>query len=140
MTHSETVIAFDFGIKNIGVAVGESSLQTASELKPIKANEGQPNWDTMAALFQEWKPSKIVVGLPLNMDGSDSELTRRARKFGNKIKGRFGQNIEFADERLSSVEAKNEAKAQGHKGDYGRNPIDSKAARIILEAWWNSQI
>ncbi|MFT7559904.1 MAG: putative Holliday junction resolvase [Flavobacteriales bacterium] len=133
---STTVLAFDFGVKNIGVAIGQSEIHSAKPLKGLKAREGQPNWGEIEALLNEWKPDTVVVGLPLNMDGSEGEITRRARKFAQRIQGRFNQSIAFMDERLSSFEAKQEAKAEGHSGHYGRNPIDAIAARLILESWW----
>ena len=77
----------------------------------------------------------VVVGLPVNMDGSEMEMTRRARKFGNRINGRFGYKIAFMDERLTTREAKAEAATQGHRGNYRNNPIDASAARLILESW-----
>lgn len=133
-----TVIAFDFGTKNIGVAVGDAELKSASELPNIAAKEGQPQWPQMERLIDEWKPSYLVVGLPVDMEGKESEMTRRARKFGNRLHGRFGLKVEFMDERLSSFEAKQEASELGHHGHWGSKPIDGIAARLILESWWNT--
>lgn len=135
----KTIIGFDYGLKNIGVAQGNTLTASAQELPPIKAKDGIPNWDTVAALLAEWKPDAVVVGLPLNMDGSASELSARAKKFANRLNGRFGITIEMMDERLSSFEAKGEAAERGHKGDYGKQPIDSIAARLILESWLQGQ-
>ena len=130
-------MAFDFGTKSIGIAVGQTATYTAKELNPIKALDGIPNWELLEKILQEWKPNKVIVGLPLNMDGTEQELTRRARKFGNRIKGRFNLEVEFVDERLTTREAKEEAFAMGHKGNFAQSPIDSIAARIILESFWN---
>ncbi|MEY4590142.1 MAG: putative Holliday junction resolvase [Pseudomonadota bacterium] len=130
-----SVMLFDYGLKNIGVAVGQHITQTASELPPLKARDGIPDWDAVGALFKEWQPKLLLVGLPLNMDGSESELSTRARKFANRLHGRFGLPVALADERLSTQEAKQEAWARGHQGNYKQSPIDSIAARIILEAW-----
>lgn len=138
-TKHATHIAFDFGTKSIGVAVGQTATYHATELPPLKARDGIPNWDELEKLLKEWLPSLAVVGLPLNMDGTEQPLTQRARKFGNRINGRFNLPIHFADERLSTREAKEEAFAQGHRGNFADSPIDSIAARIILESWWNEQ-
>lgn len=129
-------LSFDFGTKSIGVAVGQSVAATTKELTPIRAKEGIPNWDDIQQLLVEWTPGIVLVGLPVNMDGSEMEMTRRARKFGKRIEGRYAQKIEFVDERLTTREAKMEAAENGHKGNYAKNPVDSIAARILLESWW----
>ena len=139
MPHSLTALCFDYGTKNIGVAYGQSLTATATELPSVKARDGVPNWADIQNLLNEWQPEKVVVGLPLNMDGSDSELSARARKFANRVHGRFGVAVEVYDERLSTRAAKEEARERGHRGDYGDEPIDSIAARIILESWFQEQ-
>jgi putative Holliday junction resolvase len=111
-TTAQSILAFDFGTKNIGAATGQTITQIASELPPIKAKDGTPNWDNVAALLNEWKPDRVLVGLPLNMDDSESELSKRARKFGNRLHGRFGVQVEMVDERLSTFAAKEEAAEQ----------------------------
>lgn len=130
-----SVLAFDYGTKNIGVAKGLTLTNSASELPPLKAKDGIPDWTQIEKLLNEWKPDLVLVGLPLNMDGSESELSTRARKFGNRVHGRFGVKVEFVDERLSSFEAKGEVMARGGSRDYRNNPVDSIAARIVLEGW-----
>ncbi|MFO1369237.1 MAG: Holliday junction resolvase RuvX [Marinagarivorans sp.] len=134
-TPTRSALLFDYGLKNIGVAFGQTITQTARELPPLKARDGIPQWEAIGALLKEWQPALLLVGLPLNMDGSESELSKRARTFGNRLNGRFNLPVEMVDERLSTREAKWEASARGHKGNYGQAPIDSIAARIILEAW-----
>lgn len=133
----KTVLGFDFGTRNIGVASGQVITQTASALSSLKAKDGIPDWSQIEVLLEEWKPDAIVVGIPLNMDGSESEMSRRARKFGNRIHGRFNLPFYEADERLTSFEAKEWAGRLGHKGHYGSNPVDAMAAQIILETWLN---
>lgn len=130
-----TLMAFDFGTRSIGVAVGQTLTGSANEYPPLRAKDGIPNWQELDALLQQWQPTLIVVGLPVNMDGSEMEMTRRARKFGNRLNSRFGYPIAFADERLTTKEAKREAHHAGHRGNYHKNPVDSIAARIILESW-----
>jgi RNAse H-fold protein YqgF len=133
-----TALAFDFGTHNIGVAVGQAITRSASELPALKAKDGIPNWDKLGELLNEWQPHLVVVGLPLNMDGSEQELTRRARKFGNRIQGMFGYKVEFFDERLTTRAAKEDALAQGHRGNFRDKPIDSIAAKLIFESWLNA--
>ena len=93
-----TIIGFDFGTKSIGVAVGQSITATASALTAISAKEGIPDWLIVENLLKEWQPERLVVGLPLNMDGTEQPLTQRARKFGNRLHGRFGLPVDFQDE------------------------------------------
>ncbi len=136
---SKTYLAFDYGTRNIGLASGQSVTRTAVERPALKAKDGVPNWQEVEALLKEWKPDLVIVGLPLNMDDSESELAARARKFGQRLHGRFGVAVEMVDERLSSYEAKGEVMAKGGSRDYGKNPVDSIAARLILESWFNEQ-
>lgn len=135
-TDLKTVLAFDYGLRNIGIATGQTVTGTASEQQPLTARDGIPDWQTVEQLLTEWKPELVIVGLPLNMDGTESELATRARKFGNRLHGRFGVIVEMVDERLSSFEAKQEAADRGHRGNYAANPVDSIAARLILETWF----
>ena len=134
-----TVLAFDYGVKNIGVAYGQSLTGSAKELPPLSARDGVPNWQQVKSLLDEWQPQQLLVGLPLNMDDSESELCVRARKFANRLNGRFGLPVELFDERLSTRMAKEEARERGHHGHYASAPIDSIAARLILESWFVSQ-
>ena len=110
-------------------------LGTTRSLPILKARDGVPNWDELAKLVAEWQPQLLVVGEPLNMDGSPSELSERANKFGRRLHGRLGIAVEMVDERLSSFEAKQQSREQGHRGDYKRDPIDSLAAELILQTW-----
>lgn len=101
----------------------------------LKARDGIPNWDEIAALLKEWQPNVVLVGLPLHMDATESELSTRARKFANRLHGRFGVAVELVDERLSSFEAKGEVIRDGGSRHYKTSPVDSIAARIILESY-----
>ena len=133
-----TLLGFDFGTRNIGIAVGQVITQTATALPQLKARDGIPDWNEVEAVINEWKPDAVVVGIPLNMDGTESQMSMRARKFGKRIHGRFNLPFYEADERLTSFEAKEWAGKLGHKGHYGSNPVDGMAAQIILEAWLNA--
>lgn len=135
MATAQFVIAFDYGTTNIGVAVCQTALGEAKPLPPIKARDGVPHWDDIAKLINEWQPALAVVGLPLNMDGSESDMCARAQKFARRLNGRFNLATEMMDERLSSFEAKGEVMRQGGSRDYKNNPIDSIAAKYILESW-----
>jgi len=131
----ERVMAFDWGLKNIGVAVGTRALGTSQPCAVIKAKDGSPNWAEVEALIGAWNPALLVVGDPLNMDGSDAEITPRARRFARQLEGRFGLKVVMVDERLSSHAAKSEQAALGHDGDYRKRPIDAEAANLILQTW-----
>ena len=134
---SKPILAFDYGERKIGVAVGQSVTQTARPLAPLKAKSGQPQWQEIQALLDEWQPEFVVVGSPLNMDDSEQHLTRRAQKFGQRLHGRFGIQVEMMDERLSSVSAREELfEQQGFKG-LQKHSVDSLAACHILESWFN---
>ncbi len=128
-------LAFDFGTQRIGVAVGQSVTGTASPLPALKANDGAPNWDHIATLLKEWQPQRLLVGLPLNMDGSESDMSARAKKFANRLHGRFGLPVELWDERLSSFEARGEMLARGMT-NFNDGKVDSLSACLILEGWF----
>lgn len=129
-----TVLAFDFGTKRIGVAIGNTLTGTARPLSVLKADNGSPDWDKLAALVAEWKPVQLLVGLPLNMDGSESELSARARKFANRLGGRLSLPVATVDERLSSFEARGELQRSNSRPG-ARPEVDALAATIILESW-----
>jgi len=132
-----SVLAFDFGMVQIGVAVGNTLLRTTQPLAILRARAGIPDWQALEQLVQDWQPDLLLVGDPLNMDGSDSELCERARKFARRLHGRLGLPVTMVDERLTSFEAKQVSREQGHRGDYKRRPIDSQAAELVLQSWLN---
>jgi putative Holliday junction resolvase len=132
---SASILGFDFGLKQIGVAVGNRTLGTAMALTVLPARDGVPDWEAVARLLQTWQPEQLVVGLPLNMDDSDSEMSARARRFANRLHGRFALPVSLMDERLSSREAKSLLREQGHRGDFRAAPADGMAAQLILETW-----
>ena len=136
---ARTVLAFDFGLTQIGVAVGNTETGTSQALATLKAKEGSPDWSQLQAIFEEWQPYLVVVGLPLNMDDSESSMSARARKFAARIHGRYGLPAELVDERLSSFEAKQQMREQGLSGDYKETPADSLAAAAILRTWLSAQ-
>ncbi|MCP5016805.1 MAG: Holliday junction resolvase RuvX [Ketobacter sp.] len=131
-----SILAFDYGTQKIGVAIGQSLTGSATPLSEIKARDGQPDWQQVAQLIEEWQPDAFVVGVPINMDGSEFELTQRARKFGQRLHGRFGKPWFEMDERLTSFEAREQRNAQGC-GKAGL--VDSIAASLILQSWFTEQ-
>lgn len=144
-----TFLAFDYGLKRIGVAVGQELTGTATALTTIRATDGKPDWDAITRLIEQWKPDELVVGLPMNMDGTFHELSYMAQRFGNQLHGRYNLRAHFIDERLSSLEAerqlnnqqvssvKNAVRKKGRKGQ--TTDIDKIAAKVILESWLNQQ-
>jgi putative Holliday junction resolvase len=130
-------MAFDYGLRQIGVAVGNCELGTSHPLPILKARDGVPNWSQLEAVVRDWQPDLLVVGDPLNMDGSASDLCTRARKFARRLEGRLGIRTTMTDERLSSFEAKQRQRDLGHRGDYRAQPVDSHAAELILQTWFS---
>ncbi len=135
----QQVLGFDFGLRRIGVAFGSSLTGTARPVAMILARDGIPDWTQVEQLLAEWQPDRVVVGLPLNMDGTESDMCARARKFGKRIHGRYHVSVEMMDERLSSFEAKDTVLAGGGSSDFGRHGVDDLAAVLILESWFNHQ-
>ena len=133
---NQTVLSFDFGTKSIGVAVGQTLTGSASPLQAFKAQDGIPKWQEIESVLNEWQPDYLVVGLPLNMDGTEQELTARARKFANRLHGRFGVKVELCDERLTTTDAKARLFEAGGYKNLQKSKIDSMSACVILESWF----
>lgn len=133
------VIGFDFGTTSIGVAVGQDITGTAHPLTVFKAQNGIPNWQKIEKLLDEWQPDYIVVGLPLNMDGSVQLLTTKAQKFAGRLHDRFSYQVKLHDERLTTVEAKSHIFKHGGYRALQKNRVDSTSAVIILESWFENQ-
>jgi len=132
------ILAFDFGLARIGVAVGQTVTNTATPLATLKAKDGIPDWQIVKKLIQEWQPTRLIVGEPFNMDSSEQEITKRARKFANRLHGRFGLPFEMFDERLTSAAAREEIFEYGGYKKLKKTKIDSIAAALILESWFAS--
>jgi putative Holliday junction resolvase len=131
----QTLLAFDFGLQRTGVAVGNTVSGGARPLTTIAEEENFKRFAAIEALIAEWKPERLLVGLPLAPDGGETEMSKRARRFGNQLHGRFGLPVEFADERYSSAvveDAFKPSRADKHK-------IDAAAAAVILQAWLDQQ-
>ncbi len=130
-TRPRTLLAFDFGLKRIGVAVGQTQTGSANPLETVAVKRERPDWEAIAKLIKTWTPDALVVGLPLNMDGSEQEMTHRAERFGRQLNGRFGLSVHLVDERLTTHEAKTRLQLDG-RVDQDADPV---AAQIILEDW-----
>nr|WP_321242973.1 Holliday junction resolvase RuvX [uncultured Tolumonas sp.] len=135
---NRSLMGFDFGTRSIGIATGQEITGTASPLTSLKANEGIPDWVQLEKLLKEWQPDLLVVGLPLNMDGTEQEMTVRARKFGQRLHGRFGFQVEFKDERLTTTDAKARLFEHGGYKALGKSRVDAVSAQLILESWMES--
>lgn len=130
-TRPLSLLGFDFGEKNIGVASGQMITGTAQPLTVLRSRAGKPDWPAIETLIRTWQPDALVVGIPLHMDGSRQSMSDAAEKFCRQLEGRFGLVVYHADERLSSTEAVvNAANSES---------IDAEAARIILESWMNNK-
>ena len=131
----ETVLAFDFGLKQIGIAFGQTITKQSTGIKIIKAKNGIPNWDEIKIIVEEWNPKTLIVGLPVNMDDSESKMSCLARAFAKGLKNRIHKSVKLMDERLSSREAKNKVKEVFKNFDATK--ADHIAAAFILQSYLN---
>lgn len=134
---SGTLLAFDFGTKRIGVAVGNSISATAQPLTTINDEKNDTRFAVIAALIQEWQPAALVVGLPCNDDGTPHEMTALCRRFANRLKGRFNLPTLQVDERYTSAAASTALSEQGVHGRKQKPLIDQYAAQQILQAYFD---
>jgi putative Holliday junction resolvase len=137
------VLAFDFGLRRIGVACGDTLTRSASALEPVPADSRGPRWQAIAALIRDWLPDLAVVGLPYNVDGSDSEQSLAARRFAAELARRFALEVAMVDERYSSLEAEARLKSARESGllrrRYAKSDVDAVAACVILERWFSEK-
>ena len=127
---SALLMGFDFGTGKIGIAVGQTVTKTASALAIIRAKDGKPDWNQLDALVKAWQPNLFVVGLPLNMDDSISEMAEAAERFARRLEGRYQIPFAMMDERLTSFEARESST---------EDEIDAIAAKLILESFMNQR-
>ncbi len=133
--NSGTVLAFDFGLKRIGVAVGELQLGLAHPLTTIHGEKSDQRFQAIAALVDEWKPVLFVVGLPRHLDGSEHEFGARCQRFARQLEGRFGIPAALVDERLTSVAAEQGLRESGIKKGRAKAVLDQAAAQQILQTY-----
>ena len=124
------IVAFDFGEKKIGVAVGQTATCTSSPLQVIFNKNGKVIWFEISTLLDEWQPGLIIVGKPLNMDGTDSEIMKKVEKFNKKLRDLYDAKFEYIDERLTTFEARQILKE--NKTD----EVDANAAKILIDNWF----
>lgn len=136
-TLAETIVAFDFGLRRIGVAVGQNVTASANPLAAVRNTDSGPDWQAISNVVNEWHPSRLIVGMPLHEDGSPSEMGVPIKAFIAEL-GRFELPVEQVDERYSSIEANEVLKserAMGLRGRINKEAIDSVAAALIAERW-----
>lgn len=133
-----TVLAFDFGLKRIGVAVGETLIKRANALTTIEAESNEARFAGIARLIDEWRPAQLVVGLPFALDGAEHEMTTRCRRFANQLYGRFGLPVALVDERLTSATAESELRESGGGWRGRKRKIDALAAQYILQDYFDA--
>lgn len=132
---SGTYLAFDYGSKYIGIAVGHGATRLAHALETIRVLRQEPDWRRIQQLIEEWRPNALVVGLPLNMDDSPNPMTTSARKFGEHLRTRYNLPVHWVDERLTSVMAREALLEAGVGLRNQRKQVDAIAAQTILQAF-----
>ena len=139
LTGVQTVLAFDFGLKRIGLAAGDTLTATAAPRPAVAVHQNGPDWDAIAREVRMLTPRQLVVGAPYNADGSPGTLAPAARRFAAELERRFGLPVNMVDERWSSLEATEALKAQRSSGErrkrVRKEDIDSAAAAVILNRW-----
>mgnify|MGYP001815431503 CR=1 FL=1 len=139
---AKSLLALDFGFRRIGVATGSCLTGTASRLETVTAIAGEPNWGRIDQLIKEWAPDLIVLGLPYNRDGSESDMTGAVKDFAATLQSRYQLPVEFIDERYTSVEAESLLREQRRQGirnkKLKKEDVDAVAAQLIAESWLNT--
>ncbi|MEF9958323.1 Holliday junction resolvase RuvX [Acinetobacter piscicola] len=138
LTTPQLIIAFDFGTQKMGMAVGSSLIQSATPLALFPMKDGIPNWDNLLKVVKQHQPSLFLVGLPLNMDDSESELSTRARKFARRLRHQTNIETLMVDERLTTREARDELESYQAQGRAKKLAADSIAAALFIESWYRS--
>jgi putative Holliday junction resolvase len=131
-----TALAFDFGTRRIGLAVGNSFTGSSQALNHITADQDDARFALIAVQIKEWAPDQLVVGLPRHPDGAEHAMTLKARRFGNQLHGRFGLPVAWVDERYSSAVLENDYKFKKSQTSKKEKGLDSEAARLILEQYF----
>lgn len=126
------VLGFDYGVRRIGVAVGQMVTRTATPLRTLPTRDERPDWDAIGQLIREWQPESLVVGLPYQMDDTEAPVAARARRFARQLEGRYRLPVFLADERLTTREAQRQL---GRDARRDALRVDAVAARLILETW-----
>ena len=133
-----TVISFDFGLKRTGVAVGNTTTGSASPETTLLSQDEKPDWQGISELINAWHPQQLVVGMPTELDGSESPLKKRIERFCNQLNGRYNLPVDQENEQFTSIEAAQRLKQlrqSGRKKKVSKEEVDKIAAAIILENW-----
>ena len=133
---AQTIMAFDFGTQKMGIAVGQSLIQNSNPLALFPMKDGIPNWEELLKIVKQWQPDVFLVGLPLNMDDSESDLSRRARKFARRLRHQTNIDTWMVDERLTTRDARQDLMNLHAQGQAKRIQADSLAAGLLLESWY----
>ena len=134
-----SVIGFDFGLKRIGLATGQTITGTASPLVTLQAVNHSPDWEGIAAQIRQWKPDALVVGIPYPLEGGDSDMTRAALNFSKALERRFKLPVYTIDEGLSSAAAEERLRQRKKLAKHNKHEIDKMAAALIVQSWLDSQ-
>ena len=135
-----TVLAFDFGEKRIGVAVGDVGIGIAHPLATVAAEDNATRFGEIGKLIAEWRPARLVVGLPMHADGTEHEVSRLARRFAQRLEGRFGVPAVLVDERLTSKAAESRLRESGMRSRDIGAALDAASACEILQAWFETHV
>ncbi len=136
-----TILCFDFGLVRTGVAIGNTITKTAAPECTLISKNNKPDWDNITRLINTWKPSQLVVGLPADLDGSDSPLKPAITRFCNQLNGRYNLPVAQENEQFTSIEAAQrlkETRQRGRKKKISKEDIDQISATIILENYFNN--
>jgi len=137
------VLAFDYGLRRIGVAAGNTLTATAEALVTLRSASGEPDWAAIGKCIADWRPAVVIVGVPYNMDDSAGRLTAAAQSFARELATRYAVEVETVDERLSSREAEDALRQRRRAGTLTRRirreDVDSEAARVLLAQWLNAR-
>ena len=137
-TSPQLIMSFDFGTQKMGMAVGSSLIESATPLALFPMKDGIPNWDELLKIVKQHQPNLFLVGLPLNMDDSESELSTRARKFARRIRHQTNIETVMVDERLTTREARSELDHYQAQGRGKKISADSIAAALFIESWYRN--
>ncbi len=139
MLNDLTVLAFDFGMKRIGVALGITLTNQARPLQTLQANQGVPDWRIINKLIKEWGVQELIVGIPTHLDDSEQFTTNAARQFAAQLTAETALPVHMIDERLTTVEARQQVFDEGGYKALKRSEIDSIAAKLILQQWLSNR-
>ena len=136
------IVSFDFGTKKIGIAVGQTITKSSSPLTVLFNKDNKVNWEEVSHIVREWKPDLLLIGKPLNMDGTDSDIMKLVEKFSKKLAKLTDIKCEYVDERLTSFEARQNFKELMIENNKSikKEIIDANAAKILIDNWFNQNV